>query len=400
MLKDPMSLLLSLGIPLVIGVLITAATGGSGGSAPKALLWVVDEDDSVLSKLLVGAFEQNTGAPIEAQPVEREAGRRKLLDGRGSAMLIIPEGFGEALLEDGPTELRLVTNPVQSILPGIIEESLEILVDASFYVHRLFGDEIRTIADGIAADGHPGNVDFMTVSNSIQAAFEHIGEYVSPPLIELETTIVETKDEGSGGGRASFSLYFLPGIALMALMFMAQSHSEDVWREREQGTLRRVASAPAKLVSFLAGKLAASAAIIAAVSLAGLGIAFAYHGLPVRHLPLAVVWSALVGVVLVLGMMAGQLCASSRRAGSIVTNSVMFPLLMAGGSFFPSEVMPKWMARVGRFTPNGYAVERLKDIVLGRHELGSLFVATGVLLATGTILMWFCNWRLGRFARG
>ena len=52
--------------------------------------------------------------------------------------------------------------------------------------------------------------------------------------IELETTIVETKDEGSGGGRASFSLYFLPGIALMALMFMAQSHSEDVWREREQ----------------------------------------------------------------------------------------------------------------------------------------------------------------------
>ena len=48
--------------------------------------------------------------------------------------------------------------------------------------------------------------------------------------------------------------------------------------------------------------------------------------------------------------------------GNVVISAVLFPLLMLGGSFFPSEAMPGWMAQVGRWTPNGWAVERLKAL--------------------------------------
>ncbi len=63
-----------------------------------------------------------------------------------------------------------------------------------------------------------------------------------------------------------------------------------------------------------------------------------------------------------------QLHASSERAGSILTTALLFPLLMLGGSFFPSEAMPAWLAGIGAMTPNGLAVERLKDVFLDRAD--------------------------------
>jgi ABC-type multidrug transport system permease subunit len=59
--------------------------------------------------------------------------------------------------------------------------------------------------------------------------------------------------------------------------------------------------------------------------------------------------------------------------------SVLFPLFMLGGSLFPSEAMPAWMAAIGRWTPNGWAVEQLKAILIGRtaptpHGLAFLVV--------------------------
>ena len=80
---------------------------------------------------------------------------------------------------------------------------------------------------------------------------------------------------------------------------------------------------------------------------------------------------------LLLGL---QMWVSSQRGGNILTSALVFPLLMLGGSFFPTEAMPSGMAAVGRWTPNGWALERLKNILLDRPDAVSPTLALLVLL--------------------
>ena len=51
---DPMALLIWIGIPLVLGGLITLIS--SDGAPPRVRVLLVDQDDSFVSGLLVGAF--------------------------------------------------------------------------------------------------------------------------------------------------------------------------------------------------------------------------------------------------------------------------------------------------------------------------------------------------------
>jgi len=62
LLRDGAALLVWIGIPLLIGGLLTLATGGRGGAAPKAVLLVSDEDDTFLTGTLLGALGGRWGA--------------------------------------------------------------------------------------------------------------------------------------------------------------------------------------------------------------------------------------------------------------------------------------------------------------------------------------------------
>ena len=60
-------------------------------------------------------------------------GSERINAGEASGFLIIPEGFMTAFLEDEPVRLTLKTNPAQTILPGIMQDVTEILLDLGFY---------------------------------------------------------------------------------------------------------------------------------------------------------------------------------------------------------------------------------------------------------------------------
>jgi len=112
------------------------------------------------------------------------------------------------------------------------------------------------------------------------------------------------------------------------------------------------------------------------------------------------VWTTLSGVTFVLLFMWIFVHARSRRSGMVITNSIVFPLMMLGGSFFPAEIMPTWMSAVGRVTPNGWSLERLKDILLDRSDATALLAGTAGLLAVALVLFFHTATRMrGSFAR-
>ena len=395
---DKTSVLLWIGLPLVIGGLITLSMGGSGGPQPRAKVLVVDRDDSFLSQLIARALSgEGVDAPVDAELVEEEAGRARIDAGEASALLIVPEGFGEALFDESPTRLELITNPAQRILPGIVEGMLELLSDATFYVHRVFGDELAEIRSRVDEEIEPTDLEVAAMAVGIRRSIEDLDRYLFPPAIELTVGSAEEEDE-EDDTPINIAVLFLPGMVLMALVFAAQGLSEDLWQERTQGTLRRLRASPRSMASFFAGKSLAALLAMTGVAAVVLVIGFLYHGLSWSRLPLAVLFCGVSGLMIYLIMVPLQVLVSSQRAGSILSNAVIFPMLMVGGSFFPFAAIPDWMATLGRWTPNGKSVTILEAWITEGSTSGVLGTAVFFLLLAAALFFMTLPRLGGRFA--
>jgi ABC-type multidrug transport system permease subunit len=402
--RDPWKLLLWLGVPLLIGTLMTTLMGGADGPKPQALLYLDDQDDSFLSGALISAFSnEQVGGLVQVERMSRADGLTRLNQNQGSAVLVIPAGFGQAVLQETPITLELLTNPAQRILPGILEELLALVRDGVFYVHRTIGEELKLMLDG----PEPGEFTLADpkiamIAIGINQTINRLGDYFDPFLIELESGAGLDQDqaatqEESPGTDLPASFYMLPSVLMMALFFLAQGLSEDYWSEREAGTLRRSACTPQKLSALLAGKLLGVAGVFVTIGVVLFAAGYLYHDfLPWATLPLAVFWWTCGGLAIYLMLSLIQMLCTSRRGGSILTNLLMFPLLMMGGSFFPFEAMPSWMADAGRLTPNGWILQELKPVILGQHQLLSLGAPFGALVAGSGFLIYLLRARLRR----
>jgi ABC-2 type transport system permease protein len=388
--NDWPALILWIGIPLMVGGLLVLVFGGD--ASPQARLLVADSDGSLAGRLLTGGFQQGPLADlVVVEPVEPEAGRRRMEEGEASGLLIVPEGFGGAVLNGEPASLELVTNPSQSVLPEILEETLDIELEAAEVLRRLFDEPIERIVSAPDREGFPADTAVAAIATAFNRSGEEAGAWLLPPAIELET-VAETGEE------FDFARAFFPGMLILAILFMASGLSIDLWNERRQGTLRRALVAPRSAGWLLAGKWMAGSAALAAVSAIGLAAGRWLFGIEVENLPLAFLWLALVGLALLALFTVVQVLAQSERAGNVLVNAVTLPLAMLGGSFFPFEAMPGWMASLGRLTPNGWALVRLRAVMDGAPEPGVLAMSMAAAVGLALVLGWVVSRRLRGWA--
>ncbi len=392
--QDSLAILIWIGIPFMIGGLITALVD-QDDSGPMGTVLIADLDDTLLSSAVAGAFNQGELADLlGVQQVSVEEGTKLIEAGKASGFLTIPAGFQSAFLNDTPVTLTLKTNPSQTILPGIIEDVTEILLDLGFYVRSVFGDEIAEITNADIPDTL-AEAFVSDIAVQIQRKVDKLSTQLTPLLITVE--IVEPPAEEP---KPDIALLFLPGIVLMAVMFAAQGLSEDYWKERNSGALRRLVSTPGLLSRFVLGKALAAAVLMVIIGGAPLLVGFAYHDVAWSKLLPSLLWTTVAGVGLFAWFAALQMFLPTSKGASLITTILVFPLLMMGGSFFPLDVLPDWLAAIGRMSPNGFVVDRLTG------ELTSAATWTfdargwsivGAMLASGLLL---CTWRLqSGFAR-
>lgn len=385
-LADPLSLVMWIGIPLLIGGLMGLVFSG-GGLKAKLKLLVVDQDDTILTNVISGA---SGGGLLAIEKVSLVEGRRRIGEGDGSGLLVIPKGFTQNLLDDAPTPLELTTNPSQQIFPKMLQEGLEMLVDVEFFLQRVAGDIIKDLSkfqpsgqSTIASSAVVG-VFAIKVNNRLKS----LEPIVIPPTLSVEdelTTEQGAEQPPSTGPPGGFGLLLFPGILFMSLMFMAQGISYDIWREKDQGTLARLLCSPTGPATFLVAKALSGGLAMMAVAAVGLILGYVAFDLPASAIPGALVWSSASGVSLLVLFFVIQMLSSSSTGGNVLSSVVLFPLMMIGGSFFPFEAMPKGLASIGQTTPNGLAVSELKNIMAGEMEWGSLAIST-LLLGAMTLV--------------
>ncbi len=375
--RDPLSLAMSLGIPLVLVTLITLVFGGQQ-AVPQGRLLVADEDQSILSQVLISAFNREPlSKMVVTETTAKADGLRRMDSGDASALLIIPQGFQTAFLKNQPTQLQLVKNPAQAILPNIIEETLSIAVDGGFYLQREAAIPLRSLT----AMRQPSDQTVAQMSVAFNQFGRSLAKYLNPSLIGLEMNV--TSEERQNQGVAAI---FLPAMIFMGLLFISNSHALDIWKEQSWGTLRRLATTPVSLGTLLGGRLISLAVILSGVALAGVAGMRWFAQVHVASVLLATLWLVLSGMAFYLLLATITVYAPNQRAANVIENLVIFPLALMGGSFFPFEMMPDWMARIGRFTPNGWAVIEFKALVAGTAHAKDLAIGAAYLAVGGSVL--------------
>ncbi len=374
--RDPFAFATWLAIPLLIVVMLNVVFGGGGAPVPRGRLLIADEDRSLASDVLATAFHRD---PLDkmfvVEKVNRQEGRERIDRGDASAFLIIPKGLQQAFSHNQPFHLQLFTNPSQRISPQIVEETLSLMVEGGFYVQHMAAAELRS-------------ANFGAVYRRVMSLQK------GPPLIELETQVIQEKKQTKGLGTL-----FLPTMLYMSIWMIAGVQAGDIWKERMSGALRRVAVAPAGLGAFLAGRVIFIAMIFGAISLAGLGVARWMGGVAVANLAGSAAWAMLSGAAFYVLLLLLTMQASNPYTAHVLVNLITLPLALVGGCFFPFEIMPVWMAGIGRLTPNGWAVQQFSSIVAGSADAREVALALAGLVAVSALAFVLALRRLrGSFA--
>ncbi|MDX2418432.1 MAG: ABC transporter permease [Xanthomonadales bacterium] len=381
--NDPGGIISAIMIPLAVGFLMASVMGGGGGQPSiRAQLLVTDLDDSFVSQGILSALGQDQIADmIMVEKVAHEAGQRRINEGDGSGHLVIPKGFGKAWLEREEVALQLTVNPSQSISPRLIREMLESLLDLGDYLHKVFGEELKIIAQSLDSNELVG-ISTSVFSSNITDKITGIADLVFPPAMNVEDITPQPENVS-----VSFALLMFPGILVMAAFFAANGQSTNFWTEKEKGTLGRWVASPNAFYSFWIAQWFTAMLLTAVVAAPILLAGFVYLDISYEKFFTALGWLALTGPVLFSVLSLIQVLAPSKKAGGMISTLVMFPLLMAGGSFFPTETMPKFIATIAQYTPNGRVIEPMKGYFTGEFGASGMFIHVWGIMAVALVLV-------------
>ena len=396
--KNPVVILGFLLIPVIFTFIFGFVFGSSEEEIlPKVRVLVVDNDKSLISQFLIAAFNQGELKKfIQADVVEEKQGRELLDDGKASALLIIPESFGDDVWQGEKVELTLLKNPSEQFLPQIAEEIVDttsLLLSALFSV---FSDELSTIQNAVDK-GEFSNTDISTISIQVKDRIEGVAKFIFPPLITLKE---KTITEGDKEEAASISIqgYILPAIAIMFLLFICNIVFEDVLHEKETGTLLRMSVSPMKISEFIWSKTITSALI---------GMCCTLVLVAIGRIIFAIQWGNIFLVILILFclniMLAGcisfiySFIRTEQQAGAVLS-SVIITMSLLGGSMMPVENFPLFIQQISKFTPNYWGIKAFQKAILRDpiHEVIPILIG---MLGIGVLFSIVGSFFMGRHLR-
>ena len=171
--------------------------------------------------------------------------------------------------------------------------------------------------------------------------------------------------------RSSFSVpggyaqFFLPGVAVLIVLFTAIFSSISIIEDRREGFLQGVLVAPISRGAMVLGKVAGGTML--SVLQAALFLLLA----PLAGIPLSLhAFAAAIGV---LGLVAFGLCGlgfcivwrmDSVQGFHAIMSVVLMPMWLLSGAFFPAKGLDPWLAWLLRLNPLTYGVSALRSVFL------------------------------------
>jgi len=373
-------------IPFVFTLIFAAVFGGAGEdeTLPRISVITVDKDRSLLSRFFLSSLSQGELKKLLSLKEAEEPEGRKLLDrGKASALLIIPENFGDRLWQGQEVEILLLKNPAEQFLPQIVQEICDTASLVFSSLLSVFSEELDIIKGFVDHDQF-SDENVSMISIKIKSKIEGISKYVFPPVISIteRTKADEEKEEAS---TLNVSSYILPAIAVMFLLFICNVVFEDILREKESGTLLRMTVSPLKLSEFIWSKILTSAAIGVICTLALIVLGRLIFSIRWGNPPLV------FAVILCLNiMMAGFIAflysfvRTERQAGAVLS-TVILVMALLGGSMIPVDNFPSHIQNFSKLTLNYWGIQAFHKTML-QDPIGEIIPILLGMIFVGLLL--------------
>lgn len=349
----------------------------------RVALPVVDHDGGFLS---VAFAEQLRSENFEVRVYDTAAADTTDF---GTRHVVIPDSFTAHVLAGRRTDVTLSSRSRSNAsydLAGAVRLHVAQV--------RFLGNLVRWAAAADSASIDPASLDTA-----------EMGRFLAM-VSEPSRVTVESRNAGRGRPVPSGTGQSIPGVLVMfVVMTVLIGGSEALTRERQQGTLRRLATTPLSARQVLLGKTLgltllglAQAAVLVVVTdvMARLGIA-GLDFLWMPHLPgLALLLVIFCACIASMGLLASALLRTPQQAESLAW---LFGLAMSalGGAWWPLEIMPEGMQFTGRFFPTAWAMEGLHGVITYGGGVAATAMPMLVLLGM-TLLFWGLGSRLLRVA--
>jgi ABC-2 type transport system permease protein len=184
-----------------------------------------------------------------------------------------------------------------------------------------------------------------------------------------------------------FQQYSL-GYTLMFMMFMGLGAAGGFLEEREQGTLARLLMTPTSKAVLVAGKVVGIFATVALQAAILIGAGALLFGVPWGQDPLAVV--LIVGTFGLattgLGVMLSTI-VRTRGQMSAATAVLAVVLSMLGGAYWPLDIVSPTMRTIAYFTPTGWAMQALTDVVVRYQGVSQALLPSLVLAGMAALFL-------------
>lgn len=168
---------------------------------------------------------------------------------------------------------------------------------------------------------------------------------------------------------------------------------------RETGILKRFRAAAVSPVSLLAAEFGAILAICTAGVILLLLAAVSIFGMHFRGSILEAVAAFFLGCggIAGLGFIPASLAGTS-RSGTVISNTLYFPMLFLSGAALPRQMLPELLKHVSEFLPLTHAIRLMQGIWLGESMFEypvEMAVLAGSLLAGSLFALKFFRWDSG-----
>ncbi|MFH1743112.1 MAG: ABC transporter permease [bacterium] len=200
--KHPVSTFGLMLMPLVMVLMIAVVFGGGGGEnkMPPIKIILVDLDDDLLSSILRSSTGQrDLGKGITLYTAKTvDEGLSRLEEEKASALVVLPEGLTDDLLDGKETTLAVYRNPAQSMLPDIAVQGTRIVALGLSILAKEFGEPLREIRKMIDADEPPPDWKIAALAVSTYTRIRAAEAYLESPLITFDTMSVDQYKEKHG----------------------------------------------------------------------------------------------------------------------------------------------------------------------------------------------------------
>jgi ABC-2 type transport system permease protein len=372
-LRSPAALLCNLAIPIVLTLIVGVVFGRGGDvSLPRIKVLLVDEDKSFAANFFKQGMKQGKLAElVDLVEVDRAAGHALMEKGKASALIEIPAGFTETVLDGKPAAIVLLKNPSEQFLPLIVEEITETMAVMMNAALRIFGDPLERLRSMFRASAWPSGGELTSLVESAKSGVALVRPYIADSLLSIRTT-VSAEPKKPSAGKMNIFAFIMPGSIMIGLLFISEITMRDILRERRAGTLERILAGPVDTGTVLAGKVLSAFAItfvscllLLAIGRLGFGIQWGSPGPLFVHL---------VGSILMcVGIMALIYGAiKSDRVADAMLPVVIIVICILGGAMFPYEVMGRTMQRFAPVSPAFWVIDGIKKVTVGRAGFAAI----------------------------